>query len=529
MNKEKRPRTLGDSSSSPALAADQAPLHPAPKNVLIDNGLRDAIERAAAAGDGAIVAELIARLVDPGQAAQAWWCISRVHATAARWTEARAALEEALRLQPSSTPMRWAYAVVLEQLGAAEEALSILEALAREHEDSTQLTVQLARTLHHLGRSDEAEAKLESALRRQPTDVQVHQLLARLRWVRGAQERATLRIEQAIAAHPGALQLRLVAADILRNGGYLERALELLREGLRLAPDAAGFLSSIGVVLEGMGKPDDALPYLRAAVLRAPHSAVFKRNLIPTLLRLADAAAGLSVIDELSVSEPNDQQLIAYRAIALRLMGDPRYAELHDYARLVRSYQPMPPAGFTSIGSFNTAFAAAIGRLHREGRRPLDQSLRGGTQTDGNLPVSDPVVAAFFSMLEAPIRDYIGRLRDASAHPTDRRKADGYRIAGSWSVQLQPGGFHVNHVHPIGWLSSAYYIELPETLGDDVSRAGWLKFGEPAWPVPGCAPDHFVQPTAGMLVLFPSYMWHGTVPFTRGGRRLTAAFDVVPN
>jgi len=37
-----------------------------------------------------------------------------------------------------------------------------------------------------------------------------------------------------------------------------------------------------------------------------------------------------------------------------------------------------------------------------------------------------------------------------------------------------------------------------------------------------------VKPKPGMLVLFPSYFWHGTVPFEDGGRRLTAAFDVVP-
>jgi len=28
-------------------------------------------------------------------------------------------------------------------------------------------------------------------------------------------------------------------------------------------------------------------------------------------------------------------------------------------------------------------------------------------------------------------------------------------------------------------------------------------------------------------VLFPSYFWHGTVPF-HAGARLTAAFDVIP-
>jgi hypothetical protein len=82
-------------------------------------------------------------------------------------------------------------------------------------------------------------------------------------------------------------------------------------------------------------------------------------------------------------------------------------------------------------------------------------------------------------------------------------------------------------VHPQGWLSSAYYVELPDIVDDD-SRAGWLKFGEPNMPIADCPPDHYVKPAAGLLVLFPSYVWHGTVPFTEGGRRLTAAFDVVP-
>jgi hypothetical protein len=60
------------------------------------------------------------------------------------------------------------------------------------------------------------------------------------------------------------------------------------------------------------------------------------------------------------------------------------------------------------------------------------------------------------------------------------------------------------------------------------SRAAWLKFGEPGLRL-ALPPEHFVRPEAGMLVLFPSYFWHGTVPFTTGGDRLTAAFDVLPD
>lgn len=60
---------------------------------------------------------------------------------------------------------------------------------------------------------------------------------------------------------------------------------------------------------------------------------------------------------------------------------------------------------------------------------------------------------------------------------------------------------------------------------------GWLKFGEPAFPTaPRLKPENFVRPSPGLLVLFPSYMWHGTVPFSGAPeiRRLTIAFDVVP-
>jgi hypothetical protein len=37
-----------------------------------------------------------------------------------------------------------------------------------------------------------------------------------------------------------------------------------------------------------------------------------------------------------------------------------------------------------------------------------------------------------------------------------------------------------------------------------------------------------IQPVTGRLVLFPSYMWHGTVPFHDKSARTTIAFDVVP-
>jgi len=99
------------------------------------------------------------------------------------------------------------------------------------------------------------------------------------------------------------------------------------------------------------------------------------------------------------------------------------------------------------------------------------------------------------------------------------------RFAGSWSVRLTGGGHHVDHVHPAGWFSSAFYVALPEAgLGGD-GKAGWLTLGEANELGLSLPPIAAIEPKPGRLVLFPSTMWHGTRKFP-AGERLTVAFDV---
>jgi hypothetical protein len=92
-------------------------------------------------------------------------------------------------------------------------------------------------------------------------------------------------------------------------------------------------------------------------------------------------------------------------------------------------------------------------------------------------------------------------------------------------VRLQEGGYHANHVHPMGWISSALYVVLPDDLGED--QAGFLTIGDPGAPTLqlDVAAYRTVEPRPGRLVLFPSYSWHGTRPFGTG-ERITVAFDV---
>jgi hypothetical protein len=137
-------------------------------------------------------------------------------------------------------------------------------------------------------------------------------------------------------------------------------------------------------------------------------------------------------------------------------------------------------------------------------------------------------IRAFPQAIDGPIRRYIQAIGDGN-DPMRKRNTGRYRISGIWSVRLRPTGFHVSHYHPEGWISSACYLHLPHAV--ERGGEGWLKFGEPAFPThPALNPEYFVRPRPGLLALFPSYMWHGTVPFAGApeDRRLTIAFDVVP-
>jgi hypothetical protein len=212
-------------------------------------------------------------------------------------------------------------------------------------------------------------------------------------------------------------------------------------------------------------------------------------------------------------------------------MGDPREQWLCDYERLVMVTDVTPPDGSMSPTDFARAVAATLDPLHVTTAEPGDQTLRGGTQTSGALFARpDPDIQRFRESIELAAARMIAQLPDDPTHPFLSRKSQHFRFSGSWSVRLKAGGFHVSHMHGQGWMSSAYYARLPAADERASERhEGWIQFGVPPehLGLEPMLPRRIVEPQPGRLVLFPSYMWHGTIPFADGDR-LTAAFDYLP-
>jgi tetratricopeptide (TPR) repeat protein len=321
----------------------------------------------------------------------------------------------------------------------------------------------------------------------------------------------------------------MALGDLLLRAGRTGEAAAILRKAGDEYPDAAEVDASLAVVLQERGELPEALQLAEQAHVALPDSTDTTDTLVALLLQLGKPEQALPLIAQQRVQSPLDQRWLAHAATASRLQGSEEYSALYDYERFVGVFDLPAPAAYESREAFNRILAERLRCLHKFTAHPLDQSLRHGTQTVRDLAnCDDAVIADFLKLVEAPLQQYREQLRSDEKHPFLRRNRGTHALAGCWSVQLRQGGFHVNHIHPKGWISSVYYVEVPDEVSDASARAGWLKFGEPRRTTPGAEPAWFVKPEVGRLVLFPSYLWHGTIPISGEEPRMTIAFDVVP-
>jgi Flp pilus assembly protein TadD len=392
--------------------------------------------------------------------------------------------------------------------------------------DSFAVALDRAVFLLEQNQFDEAEREYARAVARKPSHPAARFGLAKLRYMRGDPYFARDLVAAAARDRSdGLLQLQL--ADVLRQTGDLAGSEVLLRDLIARGAPAPELRSSLATVLHAAGRLEEAETEARIAINLWPTNASIVRNFVAVLLSLGRTDHALPLIREQRARTPFDCAWIAEEAIAARLIGDPAYSVLYDYDRFVRVYDLEAPQGWGSMMELNAALAASLHARHTLARHPFDQSMRFGTQTIGNLARDpDPAIQAILKAFLEPIADYRANLGSAADHPLSARNRGESRYVGCWSVQLKQHGFHVNHIHPEGWLSSAYYVATPSETHDAEEQSGWIKFGEPALPVPGAGPAFTVQPKPGRLVLFPSYMWHGTTAIHGTEPRLTLAFDV---
>lgn len=447
-----------------------------------------------------------------------------------RTTEAERVFRRWVDRDPNNDEAGMLLAAVLADHGDPKEAEGVVRALIATRGSSAPAAFVLGRALLAQARFGEAEAAFRAVVAANPAHQIAQSNLMELVWMRtGDADAAGQALDEALRAQPALAGLRITKARLLAAAGGPRAALAEIDVGLATAPRNAALLESASAIaLDFDGAR--ALAYATRLHAIAPQARAARVALGNASLATGRGDAALAIADSLHRDDLADGRALAMRADALRMLGDPHYRELLDYTHLVSASLLDVPAGWSSLEGYLADLARDLDHAHTLHAHPLGNSLRGGSQVS-LVPARSPFdsIRAFPQAIDAPIRRYLQAIGHAD-DPMRRRNTGSYAVSGMWSVRLRPNGFHVNHYHPQGWISSACYLHLPSAVAGG-SGEGWLKFGEPAFPTtPVLGPEYVVKPAPGLLVLFPSYMWHGTRPFAGGDRdtRLTVAFDVVP-
>ena len=447
-----------------------------------------------------------------------------------RQEEAVAAYRAILAAAPNNAGAAQALAMALNMTGRYEESGRLAQQLLARGPKSPALYDTYARSLIAQGSLERAEEVLRACLALEPRLAEAHSNLAQLIWLRsGDLAQATAELDRTLQSFAGDETLWATKAAILQGGGDARGAYTCLAPWASRAQATPALLLRAGLAALEFDA-DTALALAERASRLVPTNAAARTLLAAAQLGVGDARAALRECAALLEGSPDDQYLIALQTTAWRLLGDERYGQLCDYRSLVVPRELEPPAPWRDLPSFLADLRVSLNRLHNpEGHALLFQSLRNGTETTQDLSRStDPAIRGLFSAFAAPIRHYLEHIGHG-ADPLRRRNSGRWRFNGSWSVRLRTSGYHASHTHPRGWISSACYIELPDCMGDAASDQGVLTFGEPGISTsPPLRAEYSVRPQVGMLVLFPSYFWHGTVPFRSSQARLTVAFDAVP-
>ncbi len=430
--------------------------------------------------------------------------------------EAAAAFDAALALQPERTLALHGRARVALERGEPD-AVSLYRRVLASNGMNHDAILGFASALNAEG-DPQGEAVLTQAVTEHPGWIEGHRELVRMRCENGRRDAAATAFETAVEAHPQDTALRTAYWQTLTQ---LDRHGEVLAA---IAADRGRFATDPTTAIIEAACADEVGDTAAASRMFAALSDSNPAAIIPHvrhLLRLGSLDQAATILEARVRADPHDIVAWAHIELVWRLVGDNRHHWLAGQPGLVGTTQIDLDA--SKLGEL----AATLRTLHTTRAHPIEQSVRGGTQTRGALFArTEPILRTVRDVLNAAVAAHFAALPPVDpAHPLLRHRNEPMTITGSWSVRLEGGGFHISHVHPQGLLSSALYVAIPETR-DDRDRAGWLELGvAPPELALQVSPLAAIAPKPGLLALFPSYLFHGTRPFG-SGERLTVAFDI---
>jgi tetratricopeptide (TPR) repeat protein len=308
---------------------------------------------------------------------------------------------------------------------------------------------------------------------------------------------------------------------ILKDQGKLEEAIEAYKKALLINPDYIGCRFNLANCLKTTGKLEEAIEaYDR--IKNSPDSVALALECLYALKKFDDFNRRL---DDINSKDQNNIRVAAISAFAAhQLKQNDIFTFCKDpldmvHKSSIKNYLPNSDA-------FISNFLAELNSTNQTWE-PTGQTTKGGFQTGSKLfsaATSNTILLQ--DILKKELMVFKEKFKN-KANVLIKNWPDEIKFA-AWYVRLLKGGHQGSHIHPKGWVSGVLYLK---TIVDPVANEGAIKFGLHGYDYPISdkeLPSKVYQPVDGDLVLFPSSLFHETIPVRQSVERCVVAFDLLP-
>ncbi|MDA0305992.1 MAG: tetratricopeptide repeat protein [Proteobacteria bacterium] len=444
--------------------------------------------------------------------------------------DAEGAYKRALGADPDYMSARYNLGIVLELSGRFADAEGCYRECLERDKDFAPGHFNLGNVLKALGRMEEARRAYRRATALQPGFAEALNNLGTVEMELSNPTDAIHAYRQAIGVNPGFADAHYNLGIALQDGGEHEDAIACYEKALSCDPAHAGAQINTGYALKELGRLDDAARAYHKAIATAPDYDKVRVNLGDIYLRQGKPEDALGLCDEFLEIHPGNISVLAFKAIVLEELGQKDgVGELYDYDRLLGPVIVSAPEGFADLSAFNEALCEHVLGHPSLVQAPATHATRFGRHSGELLVDPKGPMEAFEKMVMQAVDGYRGARPPDPGHPYLATRPEKMSL-NVWGVAMDSQGHQLAHIHPSAWLSGVYYPRLPSVIGEDgADHRGWIEFGR--------APDDFhalkvpdvklIRPQEGLLILFPSYFYHRTIPFEADNVRISIAFDVL--
>lgn len=436
--------------------------------------------------------------IDPAMA-EGFYNLGNVLSRSGDFAAAIGAFREAVRLQPN-------FPKALDNLGAMHLTVHDYPAAAEAFREAVRLDPEFASPRYQLGNALRELGEFEAAMEAYQGAIEIDPSMTAAHINLGVALQLEDRHEAAVAAYDAAL-----AVDSRDASSHNNR----------------------GSALQALGRLEEAAAAYGRAIAIDPVNSDSVQNLADLELERGRPEAALEICDRLLAERPGDRAVLAFKAVVLDELGRREDAgALLGLDRLLRPINIQAPAGYKTLSAFNAALCEHILAHPSLAWAPTGNATRMGRHSGSLLVEPKGPFDAFEQVIRGAVESYCAGFRLDPSHPFLSVPPPEKWSLSIWSVVMEEQGHQVPHIHPTGWLSGVYYPKLPGVIdAGSEDLAGWIEFGRP--------PDTFhttvapavrsLKPEEGLMILFPSYLYHRTVPFSGAEMRISIAFDVVPD